>query len=102
MKNLIKDYIRINYQAQFLKIGKISGVFYTVPGRKTKRIVVYGIGAPVPPDDGKLSDAATILNHDTDLFVPDYIGYGRSQGRFTPKNCVKTFLDLYKALSGGC
>lgn len=90
-----------NYKEQFLKIGKISGIYYSIPGRKTRRIVVYGLGAPVLPDDGKLSDAPTILDFETDLFVPDYIGFGRSEGRFTPKNCIKTFLYLNDALLKG-
>lgn len=94
--------LRINYKTQFLKIGQISGMHYTIPGRKTKRIVVYGIGAPLPPDDGKLNDADVILSYDTDLYVPDYIGYGRSDGRFTPMNCIRTFLNLYDALTSGC
>lgn len=102
MKSMKHDSLRINFQEQFLRIGQISGMFYTVPGRKTRRIVVYGIGAPLPPDDGKLSDATTILNYDTDLYVPDYIGYGRSEGRFTPMNCIRTFLDLYGSLMEGC
>jgi hypothetical protein len=91
-----------NYQTYFLHIGKIAGMYYTMPGRKVSSIIVYGIGAPLPPDDGRLSDAHVILNHDIDLFVPDYIGYGRSEGIFTPLNCVKTFLDLYEFLSKGC
>ncbi|MDO8497654.1 MAG: hypothetical protein Q7S61_03855 [bacterium] len=91
-----------NYHVQFLKIGHIAGMHYTVPGRKTKRIVVYGIGAPLPPDSGKLNDASVIMGYDTDLYVPDYIGYGRSEGMFTPLNCVKTFLHLYNAFIVGC
>lgn len=102
MNQASKDFIRINYKEQFLRIGQISGMLYTVPGRKTKCIVVYGIGAPLPPDEGKLSDAAVILDYDTDLYVPDYIGYGRSEGKFTPMNCIRTFLDLYDALTKGC
>lgn len=91
-----------NYVDQFLRIGNISGVFYTVPGRNTKRLVIYGIGAPLPPDDGNLSDASVILDYDTDLYVPDYIGYGRSEGIFTPMNCIETFLCLYDAFKKGC
>lgn len=90
-----------NYQAQFIRIGKISGIYYSVPGRKTNRIVVYGRGAPLPPDNGKLDDAPFILDYDVDLYVPDYIGYGRSEGEFIPTNCIKTFLFLYDALTKG-
>ena len=92
----------MDYISQFLKIGRISGMFYKVKGRKAKRIVVYGIGAPMVPDSGMMKDASFILDFDTDLYVPDYLGYGRSEGRFTPLNCVKIFLQLYEALSQGC
>lgn len=102
MNKIKQEIIPINYSVQFLRIGQISGMYYSIAGRKTKRIVIYGIGAPLPPDEGKLSDAGVILDHDTDLYVPDYIGYSRSEGRFTPMNCIRTFLDLYDALAKGC
>lgn len=76
-------------------------MFYS-SGRKTDALVIYGLGAPVVPDSGNLPDAPIILNFDTDLLVPDYIGYGRSGGRFTPKNCIRTFLLLYEQLTNGC
>lgn len=69
---------------------------------KTDIAVVYGLGAPVVPDSGNLPDAPYILKYPVDLFVPDYIGYGRSGGVFTPKNCIKTFLLLHKWLKKGC
>lgn len=92
---------KMNYKFKLLKIGKIVGVHYSC-GFKTKKIVVYGIGAPIPPDDGHLPDATVILKQGVDIFVPDYLGYGRSEGVFTPMNCIKTFLLLYKALKFGC
>ncbi len=67
-----------------------------------KQVVVYGIGAPLPPDNGTLPGADIINQAGFDLFVPDYLGYGRSDGVFTPKNCIKTFLDLYKYFTNGC
>lgn len=102
MSNIKQQFVQSNYRDQFLRIGSISGMHYAIPGHITKRVVIYGIGAPLPPDEGKLSDASTISGFDTDLYVPDYIGYGRSEGRFTPINCVKTFLYLYEAFSKGC
>ena len=91
-----------NFKTQLIRIKGIAGMFYKVPGRNTHRIVIYGIGAPLPPDSGNLSDANHILDFDVDLFVPDYIGYGRSEGKFTPKNCIKTFLLLHKEFIKGC
>lgn len=91
-----------NYTTELLKIDGIAGVFYKVPNRSTNKIVIYGVGAPVPPDCGKLTDAPYILDFNVDLFVPDYIGYGRNDGRFTPLNCIKTFLKLHSSFTTGC
>ncbi len=86
---------------QLLKIGPISGMHYSC-GTKPKGILIYAIGAPVVPDSGQLSDAKFILEKKIDLFVPDYMGFGRSDGQFTPLNCIKTLLFLYDAVTGGC
>ncbi len=89
-------------KTELLGINQIRGMFYSVPGRQTERLVIYGIGAPLPPDSGCLPDAPVILDFDVDLFVPDFIGFGRSKGSFTPKNCIKTFLELHDAFKNGC
>lgn len=89
------------YSTQFYKINDIAGMFYS-KHKSADTIVVYGIGAPIPPDNGTLPDAPYILNYPVDLFVPDYIGYGRSNGIFTPLNCIKSFIDLYTAFINGC
>jgi hypothetical protein len=91
--------MKINFKT--LKIGNISGTYYKSK-RKTNTLVIYGIGAPIPPDNGTLPDAPILLNFGVDLFVPDYIGYGRSGGSFTPKNCLKTFLVLFEQYKTGC
>lgn len=86
---------------KFYKIGKIAGVYYSC-GRKSDTILVYGIGAPNVPDNGSLPDAPYILKNKVDIFVPDYIGFGRSEGVFSPQNCIKTFLTLYDKFKKGC
>lgn len=91
----------MKYQASLQKIGDIAGMHYTHK-RVSDTVIIYGIGAPIPPDNGTLPDAGVLMQYDTDIFVPDYIGYGRSDGRFTPLNCIKTFLLLYDAFSKGC
>lgn len=83
-----------------LKLNNISGIYYPC-GKNTDTVLVYGIGGPTIPDNGNLPDAPFILKYNIDLFVPDYIGYGRSDGKFTPKNCVKTFLNIYDYLKKG-
>ena len=96
MKTMLKT-----YSAQLLKIGGIAGMFYST-GLPTDTIVVYGIGAPIVPDGGLLPDASVLMQYPVDLFVPDYIGYGRSDGVFTPQGCINTFLQLHQAFSQGC
>ena len=91
----------MKYSFKFLKIGKIAGIHYTV-NEKRDTIVIYGIGAPVSPDYGCLPDARILLNSGVDIFVPDYLGYGRSDGVFTPMNCIKTFLLIFDAFKKGC
>lgn len=90
-----------NYTSQLLRIGGIAGMYYS-SGRPTDTMVIYGIGAPTVPDNGLLPDAPIIMGYPVDMFVPDYIGFGRSDGLFTPMNCIKTFLDLYVAFTNGC
>ncbi|OGM14788.1 hypothetical protein A3A76_04655 [Candidatus Woesebacteria bacterium RIFCSPLOWO2_01_FULL_39_23] len=83
-----------------LKVSGISGIYYPC-GIKTNTIMIYGIGAPNVPDNGNLPEARVVLKKRIDLFVPDYIGFGRSEGRFTPKNCIKTFLILFSGFKLG-
>lgn len=91
----------MKYNHNLIKIGSIVGNLYT-RGSKKDAIVIYGKGAPGVPDSGSIDVAETILSRGIDLFVPDYIGFGRSDGRFTPMNCVNTFLELNKAFKRGC
>lgn len=87
--------------SQLLTINTIAGIHYTNE-KKIDTVVVYGRGAPLPPDNGTLLEASVIINRGMDVFVPDYIGYGRSEGKCTPQNCIKTFLDLYASFTKGC
>lgn len=90
-----------NYKSKLIRINNIAGILYR-SNKPSNNLVIYGLGAPVVPDSGNLPDAPVIMKFDTDLLVPDYIGYGRSDGVFTPKNCIKTFLDLYQWITKGC
>lgn len=90
------------FTVELLRIGDISGMLYQNNDPKSSKLVIYALGAPVPPDGGNLPDAPVILRSNVDLFVPDYIGYGRSDGVFTPMNCIRTFLRLHKLFSNGC
>ncbi len=89
------------YSSKLVRINGIAGMFYS-SGNATDTLVIYGIGAPIIPDTGYLPDAPVIMNFNVDLLVPDYIGYGRSNGICTPLNCIKTFLNLYHWITKGC
>jgi hypothetical protein len=90
-----------NLTTQLISIDGISGMYYQQSSHPTT-IVIYGLGAPVVPDSGTLFEAQSILKYQTDLLVPDYIGYGRSDGTCTPDNCIQTFLQLDEQLTQGC
>lgn len=90
----------MNIRTKLLRVGGIAGMFYSAH-KDPAAIVVYGIGAPIAPDSGNLPDAPLILKFNVDLFVPDYIGYGRSDGVCTPRGCIETFLKLHEAFSKG-
>lgn len=86
--------------SKLFKIGGLVCSYYSC-GVKTETVVIYGIGAPIVPDNGTLPDAPVLTQFGTDVLVPDYYGYGRSDGVFTPGGCVETFVDLYRAVSEG-
>lgn len=91
-----------NFNYRLLRVNNIAGGLYTPrEAKKANILVIYGIGAPISPDNGNLPDAPVITNHGLDIFVPDYIGYGRSDGVFTPQNCINTFLQLYDNFRSG-
>jgi esterase/lipase len=90
----------MDFKFKIIKIGKITGVYYTC-GKKTDTILVWAIGGPTVPDNGDLSVAPIILEQGIDVFVPDYLGFGRSDGIFTPENCIKTLLFVYKSFDEG-
>ncbi len=87
------------YKALQLRIGGIFGNLYT--SGKSSTVVLYGKGAPSVPDSGKLEEARIASIYKTDILVPDYIGYGRSDGFFTPMNCIRTFLIMRRHLLSG-
>lgn len=93
----------MNYLAKLIKIGKIAGMLYRKNwnSKNSDTLIIYGIGAPIPPDNGNLPDSPIIMKYKVDLFVPDYIGYGRSDGALTPMNCINTFLKLHEVITKG-
>ncbi|KKQ92575.1 MAG: hypothetical protein UU16_C0041G0005 [Candidatus Woesebacteria bacterium GW2011_GWA2_40_7] len=90
----------MEFEYKTLKIGNIVGTYYSC-GNKTDTVLVWAVGGPTVPDNGDLSSASIILKQKVDIFVPDYLGFGRSDGVFTPKNCINTLLLVYKHLKYG-
>ncbi len=88
-------------KAVFVRIGSIGGMYYSC-GKKASKIVVYAPGGPTVPDNGNWPDAPYVLKSGIDLFVPDYVGFGRSDGKFTPRNCIRTLLLLFENFTKGC
>lgn len=89
------------FESKSIKIGSIAGIYYSC-GEKTDTVIVWAMGGPSVPDNGNLSGASIVLEKGIDIFVPDYIGFGRSDGEFTPMNCIKTLLNSYDLLTKGC
>lgn len=88
------------YKHQLFKYKQIAfGIYKSFS--KTDTVLIYGLGAPVLPDNGLLEDAHILADGGIDVIVPDYLGYGRSDGKFTPRNCIKTFAELHKGISKG-
>lgn len=56
------------------------------------KLVVWLAGAPGMPSFAE-SDAMLLAEWWYDLIRPDYYGYARSDGFFSPKNCVQTWYD---------
>ncbi|MFH1792576.1 MAG: prolyl oligopeptidase family serine peptidase [Patescibacteria group bacterium] len=83
-----------------LKIGEIVGCYY-FGLKKNKKIIIYALGAPTVPDNGKLEGVSMFIDKGFDVFVPDYLGFGRSDGLFTPDNCIKTLVFLNNKFSKG-
>lgn len=92
--------MKTDYKYKTIKIRSIVGTYYSC-GHKTDSILVWAIGGPTVPDNGGLLASKLILNRGIDVFVPDYLGFGRSDGLFTPKNCIKTLLLCFKYFKKG-
>jgi hypothetical protein len=90
----------MQFEYKTIRIGKIVGTLYSGIN-KTDTILIWAIGGPTVPDNGELSSARLILKRGMDIFVPDYLGFGRSDGVFTPINCINTLLFAYKDLKKG-
>jgi hypothetical protein len=90
----------MDYKSQFLRVKTIGGMFYS-NDRKNHTLIIYAGGAPTNQDTGNMREADEIMKYRCDMFAPDYIGFARSDGTFTPKNCVITFTTLNREFKNG-
>ncbi len=100
-RDLIPKTPSVECKKSLLRINGISGIHYTTD-KPSDSVVIFGLGAPLPPDSGTLNNAPFFIDHGFDVFVPDYIGSGRSDGQFTPLNCIRTFTQLFENFVDGC
>lgn len=85
-----------------IKIGKIYANLY-LPDKLNgyEWGVIYLKGGPYStPDNGKSPFYKTCEANNVALIVPDYIGYFRSDGRFSFKNCITTILKSKEFMEG--
>lgn len=81
-----------------IRFGKVIGCFYQT-GNSTA-VVLYAKGGPSFGDDGHSPIWSVCKRFGVALLVPDYIGYCRSEGTFSFRNCVKTLTESEKFLKG--
>ncbi len=74
---------------------------YARSGNPNGTLVIVAIGAPNAVDIDSLRNADLLTAAGYDVLVPDYYGFARSGGRFTPQNSIKTLLDARKYAMGG-
>lgn len=82
-----------------IKTGQVVGYLY-IPPIKTNKVVIMAKGGPSLGDEGNSSLWPTIKKFNWMLFVPDYIGYCRSDGKFNFKNSVLTLHQSEDFLRG--
>lgn len=68
----------------------LVGQYYQTEGNTKLAILLWW--APELPSTA-IDEATTIWTKWFDLVRPDYYGYGRSDGFFSPKNCIQTTYD---------
>lgn len=84
-----------------VKINHVVGSLY-LPSRVSKYGVIVAKGGPSLGDNGKSPLAEVSNKYATTLFIPDYIGYCRSDGVFNFRNCIETLLESQDFLEGRC
>ena len=80
--------------------NEVFGYLY-LPTGSIKAVVILAKGGPSFSDDGKNKVWPVCKKNNVALFVPDYLGSGRSAGgNFSMKNCLETLQLSEEALVG--
>jgi hypothetical protein len=82
-----------------IKINKVVGTLY-IPAKETQNAIIYAKGGPSLGDDGKSPVWAIAKKYNYVLFIPDYIGFCRSDGIFSFKGCIETINESEQFLKG--
>ncbi|PID84287.1 hypothetical protein CSB09_01780 [Candidatus Gracilibacteria bacterium] len=64
------------------------------------KCIIVALGAPNLIDVDNLRNAKLLTDAGYDILVPEYYGFCRSQGKFTPQNSIQTLVDTYKIAQG--
>lgn len=82
------------------KAGELFGTLYNPPKNNSGTVIIHLKGGPSFGDTGKSPLWKPCLKSNVSLFVPDYIGYCRSDGQFNFKNTLKTIEQSEQFLTG--
>lgn len=86
-------------QIILIRIKNVVGTLY-LPKNPTKQAIIYCKGGPSFGDQGDSPLWPIARKNKLALFIPDYIGYCRSYGKFSFRNCIKTIEESESFLSG--
>lgn len=75
-----------------VKFWKLVWTYYQAE-KESDTLIIVAIWAPNLMDVDNLRNANILTNLWYDVISPEYYGFCRSEGRFTPKNSIKTLID---------
>lgn len=78
-----------------LRFWKLIGSYY-ISEKKTDTLIIIWIWAPNLMDVDSLRNASILTNAWYDVITPEYYGFCRSEGKFTPTNSIKSLLATKK------
>ncbi|MEA2007301.1 MAG: hypothetical protein U9O20_04045 [Patescibacteria group bacterium] len=93
---------RNNHRHAYIKHKDlVSGAYLPTKKPLNEVAIIIAQGAINPGDAGKRRFHEATVNFGIPVFIPDYYGHSRSNGKFSPKNCAKTITDMIDFLKKG-